>query len=169
MQQQDPAPLGARRPLRATERRSVADEPFWRRKTLGEMTRAEWESLCDRCGKCCLLKLHDTATGEVAYTDVACRLLDLRRCRCRHYGQRTQLVHDCIVLTPERLDRLRWMPSTCAYRLLHEGQDLPWWHPLVSGDPEAVHRAGISVRHRVLAEGEVADDDLEDRIVTWPR
>jgi uncharacterized protein len=143
-------------------------EPFWRTKRLAEMSREEWESLCDGCGRCCLLKLEDEDTGELYYTDVACRLLDLGTCRCTSYPERRSLVPTCVVLSPERLDALDWLPSTCAYRLLHEGKDLRWWHPLVSGDPETVHRAGISVRHRVLPEGEVAEDALEDRIVAWP-
>lgn len=145
-----------------------AERPFWAVKRLDEMTAAEWESLCDGCGRCCLLKLEDADTGDVAYTDVACRLLDLERCRCTRYGARARLVPDCVVLGPERIGDLTWMPSTCAYRLLFEGKALPWWHPLVSGSPETVHEAGISVRHRVLGEAEVAADDLEDRIVTWP-
>jgi len=147
----------------------VADEPFWRQKSLAEMTQAEWESLCDGCGKCCLLKLEDEDTGEVDYTDVACKLLDLDTCRCQCYRRRAELVPECVVLSPERLERLRWMPSTCAYRLLHEGKELPWWHPLVSGERASVHRAAVSVRHRVIAETEVDDDELEERIVTWPR
>lgn len=104
--------------------------PFWRRKTLAEMSHDEWESLCDGCGKCCLHKLEDEETGEIVYTDVACRLLDLTRCRCRHYRRRHELVPGCARLGPDRLDELRRMPSSCAYRLLHEGKDLPWWHPL---------------------------------------
>jgi uncharacterized protein len=146
----------------------MAAAPFWRTKSLAEMSRTEWESLCDGCGRCCLLKLEDDESGEVAYTDVACRLLDLDTCRCTRYGARRELVPDCVVLGPERLGDLGWMPSTCAYRLLWEGKDLPWWHPLVSGSRRTVHAAGISVRHRVLSEDEVAAEDLEERIVTWP-
>lgn len=149
----------------------MSNAPFWRRKSLAEMTREEWESLCDGCGRCCLIKLQDEdGDGAVDYTDVACRLLDLGTCRCTRYAGRRRLVPGCVVLTPgDLLDRLPWMPSTCAYRLLHEGQDLPWWHPLVSGDPEDVHRAGISVRGRVVPETRVEEEDLEDRIVEWPR
>ena len=146
----------------------MTDVPFWRRKRLAEMTRPEWESLCDGCGKCCLLKLRDEDTEEVAYTDVACRLLDQFSCRCGRYRERTRLVPDCVVLTPENLERLSWMPSTCAYRLLHEGHELPWWHHLVSGSRRTIHEAGMSVRQRVLSEDEVHEDELEDRIVTWP-
>ena len=141
-------------------------EPYWRTKTLEEMTRAEWEALCDGCARCCLLKLEDEDTGEIAYTDIACRLLDTGTCRCTRYRQRLRLVPECVDLTPEQVRRLGWLPSTCAYRLLAEGRDLAWWHPLVSGDPETVHEAGISVRGRVVPERR--GDDPEERIVTWP-
>ena len=124
----------------------MADEPFWRVKRLEEMTGAEWESLCDGCGRCCLNKLEDEDTGEIAWTDVACRLLDGETCRCRDYANRQALVPDCIPLNPETVRSLTWLPPTCGYRLVEEGHDLYWWHPLVSGDPETVHEAGISVR-----------------------
>ena len=149
---------------------SNGSPPFWQTKTLGEMSREEWESLCDGCAKCCLLKLQDADTERVDYTDVACRLLDIGRCRCTDYANRHRRVPDCVRLAPERLDEITgWMPSTCAYRLLAEGRDLPDWHPLVSGDPESVHRAGISVRGRVVREPGLSDEDLEDHIVDWPR
>lgn len=138
-------------------------EPFWKRKSLTEMTRAEWESLCDGCGRCCLHKLEDVDTGEVHYTRVACRLLDLQSCRCGDYSRRTARVSDCEVLSPDNLAQLSWLPATCAYRLLSEGSELPSWHPLVSGDPESVHRAGISVR--AMAVGEMEVDDLEDYLL----
>ena len=141
-------------------------EPYWRTKTLEDMTREEWEALCDGCARCCLVKLEDADTGEIAYTDIACRLLDPGTCRCTRYRQRLRLVPDCVDLTPERVRKLGWLPSTCAYRLLAEGRELAWWHPLVSGDPETVHRAGISVRGRVVPERR--GDDPEERIVTWP-
>ena len=142
------------------------EAPYWRTKPLEEMTRDEWEGLCDGCARCCLIKLEDSDTGEIDYTDIACRLLDLGTCRCTRYRQRTLLVLDCVDLTPEQVRKLRWLPSTCAYRLVAEGRDLAWWHPLVSGDPETVHQAGISVRGRVVPERR--GDDPEDRIVTWP-
>ena len=144
----------------------MADAPYWRTKTLEEMTREEWEALCDGCARCCLLKLEDADTGEIVYTDIACRLLDLGTCRCTRYRQRLRMVPECVDLTPEQVRKLDWLPSTCAYRLVAEGQDLAWWHPLVSGDPETVHKAGISVRGRVVPERR--GDDPEDRIVTWP-
>ena len=144
----------------------MAEDPFWRRKTLAEMTRGEWESLCDGCAKCCLDKLQDDDTGEISYTEVACRLLDLGTCRCTDYANRKRFVPDCVVLTARTVTRLTWLPSTCAYRLVSEGKDLEWWHPLVSGDPETVHRAGISVRGRAVPEALAGD--LEDHVVRWP-
>ena len=140
--------------------------PFWKRKRLDQMTAAEWESLCDGCARCCLVKLEDSDTGAIAYTDIACRLLNLGTCRCTDYPNRRKRVPDCVKLDPANIAAFDWMPSTCAYRLLAEGKDLAWWHPLVSGDPDTVHRAGISVRGRVVSENRAGDP--EDRIVTWP-
>ena len=131
-------------------------QPFWERKKLAELTAEEWESLCDGCGRCCLKKLQDEATGKVAYTDVACKLLDRDRCRCTSYRRRHQLVPDCVALSPSDARTFDWLPTTCAYRKLAAGKPLDWWHPLVSGDPATVHRAGISVRGRALAEHDVA-------------
>ena len=144
----------------------TSDEPFWRRKSLDEMSTTEWESLCDGCARCCLIKLEDQDTGKLDYTDVACRLLDHGTCRCRDYSNRRSRVPDCVNLTPAAVRNLRWLPDTCAYRLIAEGEDLAWWHPLVSGDPETVHEAGISVRGRIVAEE--SGIDPEDRIVDWP-
>ena len=132
------------------------------------MTAAEWESLCDGCGRCCLVKLEDAETGQIDDTDVACSLFDAESCRCRDYANRQARVPDCVKLTPETAMTLPWMPRTCAYRLLAEGRPLYWWHPLLSGDPESVHRAGISVRGRVVDEREVPDAELEDHVVFWP-
>ncbi len=144
------------------------DIPFWKRKTLSEMSGAEWESLCDGCGRCCLNKLEDVDTGEIAWTDVACRLLDGESCRCRNYRRRQKLVSDCVQLTPETVADLNWLPPTCAYRLVGEGRGLYWWHYLVSGDRDTVHQAGISVRGRTISEAEVPTEALETRIVAWP-
>ena len=145
----------------------MADEPFWRTKSLTQMTRGEWESLCDGCGKCCLHKIEDFLSGEISYTNVACRLLDSGTCRCKDYKNRTKRVHDCVELTPANIAELRWMPSTCAYRLLAEGKDLPEWHPLITGDPASVERAGHSIRGRVVEED--AAEDAGDYIITWAK
>ena len=143
--------------------------PFWRDTALEDMSTEQWESLCDGCGRCCLVKLEDDDTGVIHATDVACRLFDAGRCTCRDYENRTSAVPDCVGLTPEVVRSLRWLPPTCGYRLVAEGQDLPWWHPLVSGTPETVKLAGISVAGRVFGlEDEVALEDLVDRIKRWP-
>jgi uncharacterized cysteine cluster protein YcgN (CxxCxxCC family) len=145
------------------------EAPFWQRKSLAEMTDEEWESLCDGCGRCCLNKLEEEDTGRIYFTDVGCRLLDGESCRCRNYTHRTQEVDDCVRLRPDNVGTINWLPPTCAYRLLAEGRDLYWWHPLVSGDPLTVHSAGVSVRGRVGAsEVDVSDEELEERIVNWP-
>ena len=129
------------------------------------LTPEEWEALCDGCGKCCLVKLEDADTGEVAYTNVACRLLDDATCRCSQYDIRKSLVPDCVVMTPESIEKSSyWLPSTCAYKRLYEGDPLPDWHPLITGDPASVHTARISVQSRTVPEYEVEEDDLEDYI-----
>lgn len=129
------------------------------------MTAAEWESLCDGCGKCCLYKLENEDTGEVFVCNVACRLLDINSCQCRDYTHRKQQVPDCTVLTINRIEEFRWLPSTCAYRLLQEGKPLLSWHPLVSGDVSSVHNAGISICGRVVSEEEA--DNLQQHITDW--
>lgn len=143
------------------------EPPFWERKKLREMTRDEWESLCDGCGKCCLNKLEHEDTGEILYTDVACRLLDLDTCRCTSYADRHRFVQDCRKLTPLNVSTIAWLPTTCAYRLLAEGETLRWWHPLVSGDPKTVEEAGISVRGRIVSERDTLD--LENHVVSWSK
>jgi len=120
----------------------MATRPFWETKSLEQMTVREWESLCDGCGLCCLVRFEDEDTGEIVPTRVHCRLFDSEGCRCTNYGQRRRHVPDCIKLTPHNIDALPWMPASCAYRRLHEGKTLPLWHPLVTGDPESVHAAG---------------------------
>ena len=142
---------------------------FWETVPMDRMNRAEWEALCDGCGKCCLNKLEDEETGEVALTRLACRLLDDESCLCSHYPIRHQFVPECIVLTPKTLrDNLYWLPQTCAYRLVFEGRPLYHWHPLISGDPETVHEAGVSVRGLTIPEFEVGEDDWEDHIIEEP-
>ncbi len=145
----------------------IAEIPFWQRKRLDEMTPAEWESLCDGCGKCCLAKLEDEDTGEVYYTELACRYMDQDTCQCTVYSERLQKVPACVVLTPESLGDYHWLPFTCAYRTLAEGRPLADWHPLRSGDPQTVHEAGVSVRHRVMSEADVAEQDWEEHIIHW--
>jgi uncharacterized cysteine cluster protein YcgN (CxxCxxCC family) len=133
---------------------------------MARMTDAEWEALCDGCGKCCLNKLEDEDTGDVAFTRVACRLLDGESCRCGNYAIRKTLVPECVVLTPRTLpDVAYWLPRTCAYKLLHEGRPLYDWHPLISGTAESVHAAGVSVRGWTVPEFEVAEEDREDHII----
>jgi uncharacterized protein len=150
------------------KKQASGERPFWQTKSLAEMTAAEWESLCDGCGRCCLIKLEDPDDGSLAHTDVTCHLLDLKSCRCGDYNRRCELVPDCVQLSPDNIGQLTFMPASCAYRRLADGRGLAWWHPLVSGDPESVHRAGISVRGRAVSEAGVADEELEDHIVCWP-
>lgn len=142
-------------------------EPFWKTVPLEEMSAAQWESLCDGCGKCCLSKLEDEDTGEIYFTTVGCRLFDAGTCRCTDYANRLKKVEDCIRLTPQNVRTIPWLPSTCAYRLVAQGQDLAWWHPLVSGRSETVHEAGISMRGRVTAnESDLAEpEDYFDHMV----
>lgn len=140
---------------------------FWETVALDQMTAPEWEALCDGCGKCCLNKLEDEDTGELLFTRVACRMLDDATCRCSDYPNRKRHVPECVVLTPATLaDIAYWMPDTCAYRLLHDGQSLPDWHPLVTGDPESAHRAGRSMRGRTISETQVPLADWEDYPLT---
>lgn len=141
--------------------------PFWKTKRLDEMSAQEWESLCDGCAKCCLLKLEDIDTGEIAYTRLHCRLLDAGTCRCSDYENRKAKVPDCVKLTPAKIEEIKWMPRTCAYRLVHEGRDLPHWHHLVCGDPERIHREGHSIMGRTKSEDTVLDEDQIDWIVDW--
>jgi uncharacterized cysteine cluster protein YcgN (CxxCxxCC family) len=140
---------------------------FWRDTPLDKLDTEQWEALCDGCAKCCLHKLEDVETGEILFTNVACRLLDPKTGRCRHYAHRAHLIRDCVQLTPATLSTLNWLPSTCAYRLLAQGEELPWWHPLVSGDPATVKRSGNSVCGRTVSETDT--DDLEQHLIQWVR
>lgn len=138
---------------------------FWQGKTLAQLSADEWEALCDGCGRCCLEKLKRPTTGKVQYTRVACQLLDVDTCRCSHYDLRHIMVSDCVELRPDNIPRLRWLPKTCAYRLVAAGKDLPAWHPLVSGSADSVHAAGISVRGWAVCVHAVHPDDLEQYIL----
>ena len=138
---------------------------FWKTKSLKEMTKEEWESLCDGCGKCCLHKLEDDDTGEIHFTNVACKLLDPKTGLCSNYKHRKKYVPDCHQLTPKKVANLQWLPSSCAYKLVHEGQDLPKWHHLVSGSKKTVIKAGVSVAGKTISEEDIRC--LDDHIVDW--
>lgn len=144
----------------------MTELPFWQTKTLSEMTDGEWESLCDGCGQCCLNKLIDADTDEIYFTNVACNQLNIKTCQCRNYSRRFEYEPDCIKLTRENLETFEWLPMTCAYRLLKEGQPLPAWHPLISGSKSAMHAARISVRHIAVPESEMTE--WEDHITNRP-
>ena len=139
---------------------------FWEEKSLVEMSDAEWEALCDGCGRCCLIKLEDEDTGTLITSDVRCKLLDGDACTCTDYPNRQKQVPDCVKLTPQNVGEIPWIPTTCAYRRLAEGKGLAWWHPLVSGAPETVHSAGVSVRGRAVGERQAGP--LDHHIVDWP-
>ena len=139
-------------------------EPFWKTKTLNELTPDEWESLCDQCGICCLQKTEDENTGEVKVVGLSCEFLDTEQCRCLVYGDRKLVNPDCILLTPETIKQKKWLPDTCAYRRLAEGRDLEQWHPLISNDPMAVHDAGISIRDKVVSGIYVHPKDVEESL-----
>ena len=140
---------------------------FWQLKTLEQMSTQEWESLCDGCGKCCLVKLEDYDSGEVFHTNVTCELLNTESCRCMDYAGRHGIVDDCIQLDRENIKSLGWLPSSCSYRLIAGGKPLPQWHHLVSGSRETLHTFGASLQGRVVSELHVHDDDIEDHIVQW--
>lgn len=139
--------------------------PYWQRKSLDDMTKREWEQLCDGCGRCCMLKLEDEDTGDIYLTRLSCKLLDIGVCRCTDYKRRHQRVPDCLSLTPRMVGELSWLPETCAYRLIDEGQDLAWWHPLVSGSPNTVHEAGISVRDWAMPETAARAEELHKYLI----
>jgi len=143
----------------------ASDVPFWERKTLDEMTVEEWESLCDGCGRCCLVKLEDEDTGDIHLTRLSCRLLDVGSCRCTNYPERHAHVPDCIAIDPAKVRNLSWLPPTCGYRLVDERKGLQWWHPLVSGSPETVHQAGISVRGWALSETRIQPETIHHYII----
>ena len=148
----------------------MADEkPFWKSKSLREMTKSEWESLCDGCGRCCLNKLEDEDTGKFLYTRAACKLLDIGTCQCTDYPNRAKRVPDCVTLTPKNVPELGWLPESCAYRRLDEGRGLAWWHPLVSGTTDTVREAGISVENEAYTEKGITVDELVHHIWKLPK
>ena len=146
----------------------MTTEPFWKTKKLHEMSDPEWESLCDGCGKCCLVKLEDETTGDLYITKLHCKLFDNKSCQCKDYPNRKQFVPVCVKLTPEVVSTVDWLPQTCAYRLVHEGRPLYSWHPLISGTAQSVHDAGVSVQGLSIPEFEVPEDEWEDHIIEEP-
>ena len=147
---------------------SKPKKPFWKSTPLTEMSKEQWESLCDGCGKCCCIRLEDEDNGAIYITDVVCKLFDSQSCQCTDYKNRSIKVPDCVTLTPDNVNRLNWMPQTCAYRLIANGEDLPPWHHLVSGSKETIHDAGMSVQNAVISELAVDEEDHPHRIVIWP-
>ena len=146
----------------------MSDPPFWKTKNMAEMSRDEWESLCDGCGKCCCIRLEDEDTGQVYITDVACKLFNPATCQCGDYANRSAKVPDCVTLTPVNVDQLHWMPQTCAYRLVARGEDLPEYHHLKTGSRDSIHTAGMSVQDDVTSEIFVDEEEIPTRIVIWP-
>lgn len=143
----------------------MSAQPFWETTSLKDMSREQWESLCDGCALCCLHKLEDEDTNEVYYTEVHCRYMDSDNCRCTVYQERQKKVPNCVWLTPEQASEFRWLPESCAYRVLAEGRKLADWHPLISGDPDSVHQANISIKGKGVADDQVAEEDWEDHII----
>jgi len=146
---------------------SKLEERFWETKSLQEMNDEEWEALCDGCAQCCLIKFEHPVSKELAVTPVACELLDLETCTCTNYPNRHTLIEDCIELEADGILDLHWLPKTCGYRLIAEGKPLLHWHPLVSGDPGSVHKAGASIKDKAISERDVHPDDLERQFVRW--
>ena len=142
-------------------------QPWWEAKSLAEMSDIQWESLCDGCAKCCLVKLEDYDSAEIYYTNLTCELLDTESCRCSDYAGRHKVVDDCIKLDRNNINTLSWLPKSCSYRLIAAGQPLPDWHHLRSGDPELIHSYGASLRGKVISELEVKEEDVEDHIIKW--
>jgi uncharacterized protein len=145
----------------------MTDQHFWKTKTLREMSPAEWESLCDGCGKCCLVKFNGVDPSELFVTDLHCKMFDAGSCRCSDYANRTRHVPDCVPMTPEIVETTAWLPDSCAYRLVNEGRDLPDWHHLVSGDRGSIHLAGQSCLGRTRNELDVPPAEIRDHVIDW--
>ncbi len=144
---------------------SSKKQTFWENKSLTEMTELEWESLCDGCAQCCLHKIEDDDTGEIFYTYVACRLLDIDHCRCVSYQDRFNQIPDCLKIIPKGFSRMDLLPETCAYRRLSNGKSLKWWHPLITKDPNSIHHANISVKNKAISEENIHPNDIPDCIL----
>ena len=145
----------------------MSQKQFWKTTPLEQLNKEQWESLCDGCGKCCVLKLEDVDTGNIYYTDVGCKLLDCKTAKCTKYAERKQHVPDCVLLTPRNLSLLSWMPKSCAYRLIYENKELPYWHPLITENSDSTLIAGQSVANRVISENSVDEDALPEHIKDW--
>ena len=145
----------------------AAEQAFWKSTALEDMTQSQWESLCDGCGKCCVLKLEDVDTGAIYYTDVSCQLLCTETAHCTNYAERKKYVPDCVILSPDNLEAVTWMPESCAYRRLHEGRELPDWHPLLTGNQEAMKQANHSVAGLVTNEIYIQEEDMPEHLFDW--
>lgn len=145
----------------------MTDQPFWKTKTLKEMSDSEWESLCDGCGKCCLVKIEEEDTHELYFTGLHCKLLNSKTCQCSDYPNRKQYVPGCVKLTPDIVATVDWLPQSCAYRMVHEGKDLHDWHHLVSGDPTLVHKRGYSAKGKTVTEEGVSDEESFNYLIDW--
>ncbi len=146
---------------------NASSQPFWQGRTLASFSAAEWELLCDGCGKCCLAKLEDIDTAEVHYTAVSCRLLNRTTARCNDYAQRQVRVPDCIAVSVEVAQRDDVLPHSCSYRRLARGEPLPDWHPLITGSEQSTVDAGQSVAQRTLCEDNVPEEALDEYLIDW--
>ena len=150
-----------------TDSKASEQPSFWETTALADMSQQQWESLCDSCGKCCLHKLEDEDSGEILYTSVICQYLQQDSCQCSVYANRQKYLPDCVVLKPDNLADLHWMPDTCAYRLLYEGKSLPAWHPLLTGNRQLMAESGNSITGKVISDEHVHEDGLEEFIIRW--
>ena len=145
----------------------MLEKEFWKNKKLSEFSIEEWELLCDRCGKCCLVKLENIDTSEIHYTNVSCKLLCTKTAKCTNYKNRKKIVKECVVLNKENIEKLKWMPKTCSYRLINDGKDLPEWHHLISGNIEKMVQENICVRNKVTSEKKIRKKDIINYIYDW--